>query len=197
MFEITGIDEFQKEIAKFEERLDKLSEKTSIKFSEMFTSEFMSQYTDFATLDEMLDNFGYADFSQEEFEAIPDDEINAKVASHTKFSTFQEMLDKGCELYSSTLSEPMISFASLSKESKRLTFSSASSRALVSTFIVSGFILLTSLSVIFIIAPFLLQVNNFIALNLLFYSQSLPLAFVLIAQLLLFCHSANKFCVDE
>lgn len=71
MFEITGIDEFQKEIAKFEERLDKLSEKTSIKFSEMFTSEFMSQYTDFATLDEMLDNFGYADFSQEEFEAIP------------------------------------------------------------------------------------------------------------------------------
>lgn len=27
MFEITGIDEFQKEIAKFEERLDKLSEK--------------------------------------------------------------------------------------------------------------------------------------------------------------------------
>ena len=99
MFEITGIDEFQKEIAKFEERLDKLSEKTSIKFSEMFTSEFMSQYTDFATLDEMLDNFGYADFSQEEFEAIPDDEINAKVASHTKFSTFQEMLDKCCELY--------------------------------------------------------------------------------------------------
>ena len=95
MFEITGIDEFQKEIAKFEERLDKLSEKTSIKFSEMFTSEFMSQYTDFATLDEI----GYADFSQEEFEAIPDDEINAKVASHTKFSTFQEMLDKGCELY--------------------------------------------------------------------------------------------------
>lgn len=34
-----------------------------------------------------------------QFEAIPDDEINAKVASHTKFSTFQEMLDKGCELY--------------------------------------------------------------------------------------------------
>nr|DAR35047.1 MAG TPA: hypothetical protein [Caudoviricetes sp.] len=40
----------------------------------------------------------------------------------------------------------MISFTSLSKESKRIIFSSASSRALVSTFIVSGFILFTSLS---------------------------------------------------
>lgn len=32
MFEITGIDEFQKEIAKFEERLDKLSEKHQSNF---------------------------------------------------------------------------------------------------------------------------------------------------------------------
>ena len=39
------------------------------------------------------------DSTNEEFLAIPDDEINQKVSTFTKFDSWQAMIDKAAELY--------------------------------------------------------------------------------------------------
>lgn len=96
---IKGLNDIQKQLKNIENGSRELAKKKSVSFNELFTDSFMKKYTDFPNLEAMLKTFGYNDFTNEDFLAIPDEEINQKVSSSTKFDSWQAMIDKAAELY--------------------------------------------------------------------------------------------------
>lgn len=68
-------------------------------FTDLFTAEFMQQYTQFKSIDELLSSGGFVVNSEEDYVAIPDEEIDAHVAKTTRFSSWKEMLTDAIEAY--------------------------------------------------------------------------------------------------
>lgn len=97
--EFSGLSEFQKQINEMEKAAEELEKTEEISFSELFADSFMKENTDFSTLDEMFEAFGYSNFTQEEFDRIPDEEIDLKFSKSTKFNSWQEMLNTAGEIY--------------------------------------------------------------------------------------------------
>ncbi|SHI30439.1 hypothetical protein [Desulfosporosinus lacus] len=64
----------------------------SIPFTDLFSSQFMQQYTQFDSIDELLSSGGFEVNSEEDYEAISDEDIDAHVVKTTKFNSWKEML---------------------------------------------------------------------------------------------------------
>lgn len=81
--------------------LDKAAEnlESSISFTELFTSEFMKLYTQYDSIEELLSSGGFEVNSEEDYEAIPDEDIDAHVSKTTNFSSWREMLTEAVEAY--------------------------------------------------------------------------------------------------
>lgn len=71
----------------------------SISFTELFTSEFMRLYTQYQSIEELLTSGGFEVNSEEDYEAIPDEDIDAHVAETTNFRSWKEMLTEAVEAY--------------------------------------------------------------------------------------------------
>jgi hypothetical protein len=87
MFEITGLDELKK----LQKRLEELDGSHQIPLNELFDSEFMIEYTDFTSIDAMLEASGFKVETDEDFAAIPDDEWDQFVARTARFASWEEM----------------------------------------------------------------------------------------------------------
>jgi hypothetical protein len=87
MFEIKGLDQLQR----IQKRLEELDGSHQIPFDEMFEPAFMIEFTDFTSIDEMLEASGYKVETSEDFAAIPDAEWDQFVARTTRFSSWEEM----------------------------------------------------------------------------------------------------------
>ena len=73
----------------FEDEPNRLQEMTnnvdgSFSLTELFTSKFMQQYTQFESIEELLSSGGFEVNSEEDYEAIPDEDIDAHVVKTTK-----------------------------------------------------------------------------------------------------------------
>lgn len=62
------------------------------KFDDLFPSEFMKQYTEFKSIEELLAFGGFVINSEEDYDSIPDKEIDAHIAKTTQFKSWREML---------------------------------------------------------------------------------------------------------
>ncbi|HEY8909104.1 MAG TPA: hypothetical protein VIM51_02330 [Desulfosporosinus sp.] len=69
----------------------------SIPLADLFPSGFMHQYTQFDSIDELLSSGGFNINSAEDYEAIPDETIDAHVAKTTKFDSWQDLLTHAIE----------------------------------------------------------------------------------------------------
>jgi hypothetical protein len=92
--DLSGFDNFQKKLKKLEQQ--------AVSFDDLFTSEFMSKYTSFSTLGELLEHGRFDVNSPEDFEAITDAQKDELVQKTTSFSSWSEMLAKASELYTLT-----------------------------------------------------------------------------------------------
>jgi hypothetical protein len=72
-------------LEKLKEGLTKLKSTHEVCFDELFNVRFMTKYTEFVTI--------------EDFDLIPEEELDEFVRSHTRFSNWREMLDKAGEEY--------------------------------------------------------------------------------------------------
>lgn len=90
---IKGLDKLTKDLKRLEKNTKELSKKKSVTFDELFTRKFMRTNTRFSSIDELLSDCGYGDLSQEEFESIPEKELDVKISERTKFKSWQEMLN--------------------------------------------------------------------------------------------------------
>lgn len=96
---IEGLDDLQEQLREMDRGMKELSRKHEIPLSELFTSAFMRKFTDYSSLDELLEAGGFHAETSEEFEAIPEDAFDAFIAKVSKFQSWDKMLDKATELY--------------------------------------------------------------------------------------------------
>ncbi|TGE33466.1 hypothetical protein E4K68_08150 [Desulfosporosinus sp. Sb-LF] len=59
----------------------------------------MQRYTQFESIEELLSSGGFEVNSEEDYEAIPDEDIDIHVAKTTNFSSWKEMLTDAVEAY--------------------------------------------------------------------------------------------------
>lgn len=98
-FKIKGLNELQKQFKKMEQAARELEGNNSIPFSDLFTSSFMNKYTNFSNFEEFLEAGEFTVNSQEDFESIPDSDMDLHVSKSTKFSSWQNMLESATEAY--------------------------------------------------------------------------------------------------
>ncbi|WP_407311388.1 hypothetical protein [Desulfosporosinus sp. SB140] len=74
-------------------------EEETVTLSQIFTSQFMQLHTQFGSIEELLSSGGFEINSEEDYDAIPDRDIDAHVAVTTNFSTWKEMLIAAADAY--------------------------------------------------------------------------------------------------
>src|SRR6266704_1562342 len=94
---LSGFDDFEKHIKKLQKNIEKLEGQHAIPFDELFPTSFMSRYTNFSSIDELLQKSNFNINSQEDFEKIPEDEMDSFIAMNTSFLTWNQMFTKASE----------------------------------------------------------------------------------------------------
>lgn len=90
---ITGLDEFQRQLREFSDRVEAISGERSVPMNELLTPSFLATCTLFNSADELFEKSGYKIESQEEFDAIPHERWDEFIRSNTSFGSWKEMLD--------------------------------------------------------------------------------------------------------
>lgn len=101
-FEIRGSDELVRKLEDLGQAAESLQGEHSVSLETLFPNEFISDHTDFATLEEFLASSEFELSSQEAFEAIPDEAWDEFVKSASDFSSWQEMMESAVVLWVSS-----------------------------------------------------------------------------------------------
>ncbi|NPV63624.1 MAG: hypothetical protein HPY61_13555 [Methanotrichaceae archaeon] len=89
-------------IQKFEQIKRNVEENSGehvIPFNNLFTSEFMNNYTDFDSIDNLIRSSCFPIRSSEDIENLPSDEWNRYIQKHTRFSSWDEMVQTAAKEY--------------------------------------------------------------------------------------------------
>ena len=84
--------DLERQAEDLERQAEAIGEKPPIPLAELFPNSFLTKYTDFGSLEEMVRASGYKIESQADVDNIPHGEWNAFVARHTRFSSWEQML---------------------------------------------------------------------------------------------------------
>ncbi|EMO66433.1 hypothetical protein LEP1GSC132_2500 [Leptospira kirschneri str. 200803703] len=96
MIKLEGFDEFQKKLNK----IKKIKEIQEISLLELFSEEFITEYTNYSTLEEMLKRSGFIIESEEDFKELEKSkDWDTFVSQNTKFKSWKEMFDKAFDIY--------------------------------------------------------------------------------------------------
>ncbi len=98
-FSVKGIEDVTKRLDRLAKKAEALEGTNTVSFDELFTQEFMSDYTNFHTFGELLTAGGYEVRTQEDFEAISEDNFDRHIASVTDFSSWEEMQQQAVSEY--------------------------------------------------------------------------------------------------
>jgi len=90
---IEGLDEIQRKLKDMSNKAKELDGAHSVSLSEVLTPAFISRHTRFSDADELFDAGGFSFESQDEFEAIPEDKLDAFIQSESLFTSWRDMLE--------------------------------------------------------------------------------------------------------
>jgi hypothetical protein len=93
MLKITGLEELGKKLDELSKNAEELSQTKSAKMGEILSPEFISKYTRFASADEFFSGGGFDVSSQEAFEAIEEEKLDAFIRSESSFTSWRELLN--------------------------------------------------------------------------------------------------------
>ena len=96
---IDGLDDLQRELNRMQKNARELNGKHEIPFNQLFDRAFMRRYTRFASLDELLEAGGFHARTNDEFEAIPEKELDAYISKCTNFKSWEAMLQEATDQY--------------------------------------------------------------------------------------------------
>lgn len=91
--EITGFDD----LGEVRERVE--SSNGEVPMAELFTPNFMQNYTDFESFEAFLERSPWTVETQSDFETIPAGELDAYVRERTGFDSWETMLSVGGREY--------------------------------------------------------------------------------------------------
>lgn len=92
---IKGLREVERKLDELARKAKALDGTNHVPLTDMFPPTFMQKYTSFETLEAMLTAGGFTAGTQEEWDAIPQEQLDAFVAQHSRFGSWQEMLNTG------------------------------------------------------------------------------------------------------
>lgn len=96
-FEIDGLDDLQKRLEEMQDAAREIDGENEIPLVELFPPSFMQKYTDFQDIEEFFDQSPWNVESQDDLEAIPQQEFDSYVSDTTQFDSGEEMQGKAVE----------------------------------------------------------------------------------------------------
>lgn len=75
-------------------KIDKLKGNSEIRFKDLFTKDFMVEYTNFKTINQMFEESDFEINDGEDFDNIPENELNNFINNNTDFSDWDEMIER-------------------------------------------------------------------------------------------------------
>lgn len=98
-FKSSGFDDLQRQLENMARRAESLHGEHEVPFSELFTESFMQKCSSFSSLDDLLRAGNFIVESNEDFDSIPEDALDAHISSVTCFRTWEEMLEAASSEY--------------------------------------------------------------------------------------------------
>lgn len=75
----------------------------NISFADLFNPEFMAEYTDFKTIQDLFKKSTYHIETEDDFKEIPDDEWEAFIIANTSFDSWKAMQIKAFDVYTDNI----------------------------------------------------------------------------------------------
>ena len=95
----TGFDDLMKQLNKMETAAKELDGTHDVNIEEVFDIKFMRKYTTYDDFDAFLVGGGFKVESQQDFEELPEDQLDSYIQRTTKFDSWQSMLSEATEQY--------------------------------------------------------------------------------------------------
>jgi hypothetical protein len=96
---IDGLDEAKKRLEQLKQNAEGSSGEHTVPYFDLFAPEFMAEYTNFKSIDEMFQAGGFKIRSNEDLKKIPEDEWNGFIQKHTQFQEWDEMIKAAWKKY--------------------------------------------------------------------------------------------------
>lgn len=96
---VKGFDKLRKRLQEMQNGVKELGDQKNVPLTDLFTPAFMSKYTSVSTLDEFCEKSGFNFSSKEDFENIPQEDLDEYVRSISNFSNWNDMLDNAVRIY--------------------------------------------------------------------------------------------------
>ncbi len=96
MTNIEGLDKLKKKLKDIGDKAKELDGQ-DVPISELLTSSFLTKYTHFSSIDELLQASGFKVESRDDFKAIPDDKWDEYIHPISNFKGWQDMINKATE----------------------------------------------------------------------------------------------------
>ena len=91
--EIKGLKELRRKLRDVRRKAEALESEQTIPLAELFPADFLRQYTEFDSLEDMFQTSDFVVESPEDFKKIPEDQWDQFISSRTRFSSWKEMLN--------------------------------------------------------------------------------------------------------
>lgn len=92
MTKVTGLEDFQKKINAFADKIESLKGQHNVKTSELFTEKFVQHHTKFTSFEEMLDAGGFHFNTQEEFDNLPTENLDVFTREISSFKSWKDFV---------------------------------------------------------------------------------------------------------
>lgn len=75
----------------------------SISFADLLSPQFITEHTDFETIQELFQKSGFTVETEEDFKAIPDEEWDTFITENTSFDSWKDMQIKAFEVFTDNI----------------------------------------------------------------------------------------------
>ena len=97
--QFSGLDDLQKELEKMSRLGEELDGTHEVPLDDLLARSFMRKHSRFSSFEKFLDASPFTVETPEDFEAIPDAEMDAYVSSVTDFDSWEDMLGEATQEY--------------------------------------------------------------------------------------------------
>lgn len=88
---IEGLDNLMRRLDDLKSAAEELDGEHQISLNEMFPDFFMLRYTNFSTINEMINKSGFKIENQDDFDNLPENEWRQFISGNTQFENWEEM----------------------------------------------------------------------------------------------------------
>ena len=97
--QFSGLNDLRRELETMSRRAEELDGTHEVSLNDLLTRSFMRKHSRFSSFEKFLDASPFTVETPEDFEAIPDAEMDAYVSSVTDFDSWEDMLGEATQEY--------------------------------------------------------------------------------------------------